>query len=172
MSISMIKFFAIFGLVLSAYSTQAWSQCAPGVPSAGNPGCIPVDRPESPYFHGNPDQLRNQKQAEDQVWSDRWGALVIDNDTGEAGLVANRNSKSEAIDDAMAACRKNGSQNCRLRIYYYNQCAAVAWGSGYNDVARAPTQEKAESNAMKECKKGADDCVIAYSECSLPVRVR
>lgn len=167
-----MKVIIILMLAWCIYVPNAWSQCAPGVPSAGNPGCIPQDRPESPYFQGNPDQLNGQAQQPQAIWADRWGAIAIDSNTGHAGTVTGFSTKKSATDAAMRDCAAGGPNNCTVRLFYHNQCAAVAWGNGYSGIAGAPTESEAQSNAMKYCRQGAADCKVAYNACSLPERIQ
>lgn len=160
----------VSGLVIAAliYSSTAWSQCAPGVPSAGNPGCIPPDQPTSPYYQGGA-AAPKQPPA---VWADRWGAIVIDGRTGQAGLVAHKASEQEAIEVATRDCSKFGSPNCKLQLTYHNQCVAVAWGSTQFETAAAPTIKQAEANAMDGCNSITTACKVAYKECSFAERVQ
>ena len=148
------------------------SQCAPGVPSAGNPGCIPQDRPESPYFHGNPDQLNSGAPEPRPIWSDRWGAVAIDKNTGEAGASVGQPGKSEATSSALRNCAERGGLHCEIAISYHNQCAAIALASSWLVTAHAATQIEAKSMALQECSQKRKDCVIAYSACSFPERIR
>jgi len=83
----------------------AWSQCAPGIPSAGNPGCIPPNQPNSPYYQGDDAETQAQTQPA-AVWADRWDAIAIDSDVGQAGVIANIPSKNEAMDIAVKTCKK------------------------------------------------------------------
>jgi len=83
----------------------AWSQCAPGIPSAGNPGCIPPNQPNSPYYQGDDAETQAQTQPA-AVWTDRWDAIAIDSDVGQAGVIANIPSKNEAMDIAVKTCKK------------------------------------------------------------------
>jgi hypothetical protein len=151
--------------IILLYAPIAWSQCAPGIPSAGNPGCIPPDAPGSPYQNGS------QQQAPKVQWADRWGAIAIDGDTGGAGAVVALPSREAAVSAAIQDCAKNGSRNCSVRMAYKNQCAAVAWGGGFSSTARAPTKEAAEADATATCEKSGAACKVVYSDCSYPVRV-
>lgn len=152
---------------LVCHAPLAWSQCAPGIPSAGNPSCIPPNAPGSPYYQQGGQQAPQPKVQ----WADRWGAIAIDSETGNAGTVTAYPSKSAAENAALNDCAKNGAKNCTLRKVYYNQCAAVAWGTGYNTTASAGSKEDAEANALASCKTAVSDCKIVYSDCSYPERM-
>jgi hypothetical protein len=159
--------FVLIPLATLLFVPAAWAQCATGVDTGGQ--CIPPDALE-PQVNSN--QPRNQQQQPRAVWADSWGAIAIDGNTGQAGMVANRTSKAEAAATAIHDCAMHGSANCKLEITYYNQCAAVAWGTGRHSVVRDPTETQAQSHALSECSQGAQDCKIVYSGCSVPVRVR
>jgi Domain of unknown function (DUF4189) len=148
------------------YTSSSWAQCAPGIPEAGNPDCIPPDQKDSPYYQGN------APAHPSAAYADRWGAVAIDSDTGQAGTSVGKQSKSEAVDTAMADCKVHGSPNCRLRIAYYDQCVAVAWGKGFNSVSSAGTIEVAAADSMKSCSARVDECKVVYKDCSLPERVK
>lgn len=157
-------------LVACLYAPLAWSQCAPGVPSAGNPACIPPNQANSPYYQGDtavPQQPNPQPQA---VWADRWGAIVIDKMGKGQGTVTGYSNKSAAIDAAMKECISHGAPNCELMLTYHNQCAAVAWNPHNLATAGAPTESLAKSDAIKRC--GETSCQIVYSACSMAERVR
>ncbi|WP_132141304.1 DUF4189 domain-containing protein [Luteibacter rhizovicinus] len=165
----MTKLLAALGFCLCV--PAAWSQCAPGVPSAGNPGCIPPDQQNSPYYQENPAQ---QQPAQPQaVWADRWGAIAMDSDTGRAGTVEGQESKSDANRVALDLCSKNGGRNCAILLSFYNQCAAVSQSTDGGPVhaAGAATQKEAEERALNRCT-GSKACQIVYSQCSFAERVQ
>ena len=162
-----LKFLLVLAVLLPPSAT--WAQCAPGVPSAGNPGCIPLDRPNSPYFQGNPDQLQNQDTRPRPVWADRWGAIATDEKTGDAGTVEGLPNKRDAERTALSICARNGAKNCRVDLTFHNQCAAAALGNGkLSEVGRA-SKEEAEQAALSRC---GSSCKIVYSACSLPERIQ
>lgn len=70
----------------------------------------------------------------------------------------------------MASCMLNGSKNCKVVMTFFNQCAALATG---NIIAysKAPTKEKAEASALKECAD-SNSCRISYSACNLPILIK
>ena len=166
--ITLLLFVGIF------HVTRASAQCAAGIPSAGNPECLPPDDANSPYYQGDGSQQPVQPQQQPRaVWATRWGAIVIDDDTGQAGMVVNYASKSEAVDAAMHDCQEHGSPHCQVELVYHNQCAAIAQGGNSHLSAGGPTRENAEAYALDKCKQGAKtNCTIYYTGCSLPVRVQ
>ena len=80
-------------------------------------------------------------------------------------------SKQAAIDMAMQRC---GTDNCEIIMEYANQCMAYAYGQplkGFKSksfIENGLTKKIAEKNALAACRKGARDCKIFVSECSLP----
>jgi hypothetical protein len=166
-----MKACVLFLFLSSLYTTFAQAQCAPGVSSAGNPGCIPQDRPESPYFHGNPDQLQQRLNQQPYKWADRWGAIATDAKTGDAGTVEGLQTKLAAEKEALARCGSTGASHCQVRLTFHNQCAAAALGSGELGLAGAPSEDQAKQRAVAKCGN-SDTCKIVYSACSLPERIQ
>ncbi|GLU34493.1 DUF4189 domain-containing protein [Trinickia caryophylli] len=160
-----MKWLAFLGTMI--FAQAAFAQCAPGIPSAGNSGCIPPDRSNSPYYQGG-----QQTAPPPAVWADRWGAVVVDGKTGQAGLVTGRASRQDAIDAATHDCEKFGSAHCKLQLAYHNQCVAIGWGQDRFNTSSAPSLQEAESDAMNGCNRIATGCKIAYSACSFAERVR
>jgi hypothetical protein len=153
---------------------HAWAQCAPGIPEAGNPECLPPDDPNSPYYQSSNGQSNGHMPPPRPVvrWADRWGAIVIDNNNGRAGNSTNYSSKSEAVNAAMNDCIAHGGQQCKVQLAYYNQCAAIAWGDTSYITYGGPTKENAELLALHSCGKATTNCKIVYTACSLPARVQ
>jgi hypothetical protein len=170
----MKNFIALLLLAGLFHMPQASAQCAPGIPEAGNPECLPPDDVNSPYYQGDRNQPRNQPQQPRAVWSDRWGAIAEDFHASRVGTVVGQASKSQAEEAALSSCAEHGGQNCQITLTYYNQCAAVAVDENnltQASRASAPTQQKAEQIALNGFGKG-HAAKIVYSACSLPVRVQ
>lgn len=151
----------IFTACLTA---SAWGQCAPGIPSAGNPGCIPPDQANSPYYQSAPTYAPRTR------WADRWGAIAVDEATGTAGTVSASANKDKAEGQALARCAENGGKACKLIFTYHNQCVAVtqALKGGGMFAVSAPDEPTASRLALQDCGK---DCHVLYSRCSLPERI-
>ncbi|WP_411906454.1 DUF4189 domain-containing protein [Rhizobium mayense] len=169
--------FAASVLVLAGFlssGSDAGAQCAAGIPSAGNPGCIPPSAPNSPY---NPsDDYPLPSGPDDTVppeWHDSWGAVTMDEGTGSAGEARNQLSKAAATDMAMQQCRIGG-QHCKVIIAYYNQCVAIAQvkgRTGFFIAASRAYQSDADRYVMSECRShGA--CEIVYRACSDAIRMQ
>jgi len=156
-----------FSIICITASVTAFSQCAPGIPGAGNPGCIPPDVPGSPGG-----QYQEPQPIPQALWESRWGAIAIDSSTGEAGTVTGRRSESEAKSDALRDCTSQGAKSCKIDLTYHDQCAAIAWGTGHYGAAGGPHESDAKKEAMQGCEVGASDCKIVYSDCSYAERIR
>lgn len=159
----------IFALGLLVIGECAWAQsCPSGIPSAGNPSCIPPNQQNSPYYQGNQAPITHAPQV---PWATRWGAIAIDDSQAVAGAVIGQNSKRQAHKAAIAECRGRGGKQCEVRIAYHNQCAAVVWGKNKYSTASAETEEQAIRLGMRSCSAADVDCQIYYVDCSLPERI-
>lgn len=150
-----------------------YAQCAPGVPSAGNPACIPPNQPNSPYFHSNNASPPALAPAPSPQWADRWGSVAIDEEAGQAGSEINQKTRHDAETAALAACVNHGGGHCQVLQSFMNQCASIAQldGGGFIVTGTAANSSLADERAMSRCtSRGA--CQIIYSECSLPVLER
>lgn len=154
---------AVFSSALMLWASPAFSQCATGVDTGGT-GCVPPDALGIPRY-GPPGSSVPRPR-----WADRWGAIVYDTETGQAGTVTGYASRDAAVEQAMSDCREHGALDCRLRLAYRNQCAAVAWGAGRNAVAGAATEKRAQQLATEDC--GDSTCKAVYSACSLPEQIQ
>ena len=100
-----------------------------------------------------------------------YGAVAWDLKKGYVGTASQQASKQAAIDMAMQRC---GTDNCEIIREYANQCMAIVYGeqlkgSKSRSFLRAGlTKKTAEKNALVACRKGARDCKVFASECSLP----
>ncbi|WP_081907547.1 MULTISPECIES: DUF4189 domain-containing protein [Luteibacter] len=160
-----------FLLFACAYASSAWSQCAPGIPGAGNPGCIPPTAPNSPYSQGSDSGASGiQSVGPQPVWEETWGAFAMDDVTGEAGTVENRQSRSEAERLAVETCARGGGVKCEVIFAFHNQCAAFTQkinGGGLNWDTGESTGV-AEQRALSACR---GTCQVIYSKCTVPRRV-
>lgn len=160
---------AFVALLLCAAPFTVWSQCATGVNTGGG-NCIPPDAPGMPgYNPGNSEPAPAPGPA--PVWADSWGAIAIDDATGDAGTVTDKYSKLEAEHAAMHDCSVRGATGCKIALTYYNQCAAIAWGASARGIARSPNEQKAKDDAMLSCQEGTSGCHVVYSACSVAHRV-
>ena len=131
--------------------------------SAGWEGCAPIGPGAGAGDSGEPEpQLET-----------RWGAIATTD--GALGVSKSKNSQSSAEQQAMSDCQaqvKPGGKPCVIRLAYYNQCAAVAWGDGGSLWARSADVKKAESMALANCKNDSTNCEVLYSACSYAERAQ
>lgn len=156
-----------FLLVFILGCTGAAAQCATGVNTGGG-NCVPPDALGMPGYY----EQGVSNAAPMPVWQDRYGAIVIDDGTGDVGVASAQSSKSAAEKSARKDCEAHGARDCRVALSYHNQCAALAWGKGIRGTANNPSENEARSDALKSCEEGATDCKVIYSACSNPVRVQ
>ena len=159
----------LIGLLVAG--TPVAAQCPAGIPSAGNPGCIPPDQSNSPYYQSG----SGAPKAPAAQWADRWGAIAIDNRDGGTGLgVAQMvSSERKAKTVAMDECVAKGGQRCKVILTYRNQCGVVVVGNaGWNSMS-AESVEKATELGVSRCERdGLRECKVYYSNCSFAERVR
>ncbi len=161
-------------VMLSASVGSALAQCAAGIPSAGNPGCIPPTAPSSPYNLGtDPYPGAGADSAATPVWRETWGAIALDMTVGRAGMSDTEDSKDAAVAVALARCKNAGGTRCEIRVTYHNQCVALAQERGGGEVATAtgPSKRRVEARSVDACG-GESKCAVVYSACSDSVRVR
>jgi hypothetical protein len=171
-----MKIFKLALLTLLSFTTVqgAYSQCAPGVPSAGNPGCIPPNQSNSPYYQGGAGSPEPSAPQPEVTWKDQWGAVALDANTGLAGASENQASERRANSGALGVCEQQGGRSCKVILSYVNQCAAVAAPDrgDYVSSATAAKLDDAVSRATDRCIKRASSCQIIYRKCSMPVRAQ
>lgn len=159
---------AIFAIFLGVSGVAIAQNCPSGIPSAGNPQCLPPTAPNSPYYQGE-----SGAGSMDPVpigrWEDRWGAFAIDLKTG-LGASKDMRSRRAAERAALTECAKRGGLSCKVQLSYHNQCGVIIAGdTGFNTSAAA-TVERASQIGMDRCTKSGDGgCHVYYSDCSPPV---
>lgn len=161
----------VFGL---SFTGTLLAQCAPGVPSAGNPGCIPPSAPNSPYNQGSDGYPpANAPDEPAPVWRETWGAVALDMNGAKAGMSNGESSKQSAASLALDRCASAGGSHCELRVTYHNQCVALSQekGGGKVTTATGPDKRKVEAQALDLCG-GGSTCSVVYSACSDAVRVQ
>jgi len=166
-----LKEICVAAFVLLA-SSSAWGQCAPGIPSAGNPGCIPPDQANSPYA-SDAAENSNRPVENSTVWESRWGSIALDLEKGKAGTISNSNDERDAVNTALSRCSENGGVHCRTVLTYHDQCASLVEDKAGGPLATstASTQETATARSLEKCGNKRS-CEVIYEKCSLPQRVR
>lgn len=157
------------GLLFVSTPSDA-QQCGYGAQDGSQ--CVPAD--QVPGYQDSMQDTQAQPVQPKAIWATRWGAIAIDSDTSSVGISENQTSKSTASTEALQRCSsKSNSQHCEVQLAYYNQCAALAWGTKNLGQGHAGTQAQAQNEALQACQEGgASDCKVIYSACSLPVRVQ
>lgn len=162
----------LFLLALIVYAPLGWAQCAPGIPGAGNPGCIPPTAPGSPY--AQPDgSAPIAPPPPATVWEDRWGAVAIDEQSGAAGGANKSSTKQDATRLALDRCAASGGAHCEVAIAFVNQCTAIAQKAGGGMVSTATAADTAEatSRALDRCGNSSS-CRVISTLCAVPVRMK
>ena len=168
--------FVVMSLLGLSYLNTAQAQCGMGIPSAGNPNCVPPGMPGSPYVTAPQNNSRQPVYQQPIIikheWADRWGAMIADSEHPVFGVSSGASSKMEAIKLAKLDCYKKGGGVCDEPFTYTNQCGAfigAKGGGGY--FGAGPTQKRAEAAALKHCQESGRTCVVLYTDCSLPEAV-
>lgn len=154
-------------LSLSSYFAAAQS-CPAGIPSAGNPACIPPSVPGSPYY--TPPSARSSRPPEGR-WLDVWGAIVMDGVDSVVGITDDDSSEEAAVQHASRRCMAGGGKQCRLLITFSNQCVAMAWppSGGTPTAATGPLLQQVKKQAIDACKDSAGKaCYVSYASCIQP----
>lgn len=156
------------------------AQCGMGIPSAGNPNCVPPGMPGSPYVTAPQNNSRQPVYQQPIIikheWADRWGAMVADRINPVFGYSQNARSQKEAEQLAIADCESKGGRGCDKVFSYRNQCAvmlAIKEGGGAYYQSAVDLKE-AELHGLNMCKKNNKTCRIIHQNCSyaeaVPIR--
>jgi hypothetical protein len=129
--------------------------------STGWEGCAPM----------GPDAGTGTSEEPEPQWETRWGAVATTD--GAMGVAAGQESQENAEQQAIAECQAHSPDKaCEVRIAYYNQCVAVAWGDAGSRMARSPDLKDAEETALRNCEKTTTNCDLYYSACSYAERAQ
>lgn len=165
----------LFPAVLLLGSGAALAQnCPSGIPSAGNPQCLPPPSAPAgaPPRRATPNPSPRVPQPR---WLSQWGAISIDAALSKMGVAEGKTSRADAERTALAACRTNGGEagECKKNLVVFgNSCGVVAWGESYVSLRSDGTKELAADGAMRECTQHSADCQVYYASCSLPQLVQ
>lgn len=93
------------------------------------------------------------------------GAIAVDDEAGSRdagyGLVTGHDSKEEALNAALAECRKSGNENCK-KISWFESCGAYAASTNYYGAGWGKNRAAAEEMALDKCGSG---CHLVVVEC-------
>ena len=151
----------IAGLLISAIVAVACPECSAAHARALNNDVAAT----APRANGN-------SAPSAPVLATRWGAVATGN--GAMGVAEMFASREAAERKAMQDCRESapsGGADCAVKVAYFNQCAAIAWGDEGNIWARGPDLAETEAEAFSSCSSKTTNCVLLYSSCSYPARV-
>lgn len=147
------------------------AQCGMGIPSAGNPNCVPPGMPGSPYVTTPQNNSRHPVQQQPIVirhkWADRWGAISADGVAGSLGFVTGYPDKRSAELAAVQECRGGGGRECRAEFSFYNSCAAFVVGDNGTSIFNSNTEEKASRIGLDICERKFGSCRVYRTGCSL-----
>jgi hypothetical protein len=152
--------FCCMCLWMANLTAHADGNCPPGyyeVGGGGASGCIAYPNASGSIPDPGP------------AWSTRWGAIATAD--GVFGVAHHASTAKKAERLAMKQCKAKGGKNCRVNLSFANQCAALAWGSGFNIAKPAGDREQAESSALAQCRAKANSCEVFYSGCNYPERI-
>lgn len=138
-------------------------------------GYIPTSTPSGIQCRPAPGLYRGpgNSPASQERWETRWGAIAMDNASGKTGIAGSKSTRRKAEQAALAQCKGKGGANCQVKLYYSNQCGALAWGSDRMVTARGVTLEEASKYATDQCEKETGDrCEVFFSDCSFPEKLR
>jgi hypothetical protein len=166
-----ISLLSISGLV------YAEGGCPSGmIPYSGTDlsSCGPIPAGYYGDNNNNDNDSASQSSRPPARWATTWGAIAFDYTLGKVGAVTGQPSEKAAEAAAISECRKRGGgKNCEyISITYYNQCAAMAWGSDQSASSHAATIKEASERAINRCNTLTTDCKIYYADCSLAKRIQ
>lgn len=112
-------------------------------------------------------------------WKLTWGAIALDDKTVSIGTATGQSSRRAALKEATRKCESIGGRECRVILYYENQCAAIAEPVAEIRPMIASykvglSSQEAVDMAVQECerKNNAGGCKPIYSNCTSPIRIR
>lgn len=165
---------------LLVFSKVAVAQNCGGMPAV-NGVCIPPDSATSPLnstYGRRPGGSAVLPPPRRGGWVQTWGAIALDDVTGNVGAISGFYKKRHAEKEAIARCRSAGGKKCKVKISYYNQCVAISSpfvdGVAVDGIAiyqASSSRELAKENANSACPEQNDGrtCAVVYSDCALPI---
>lgn len=137
------------------------------------PGQYPYETPQARQCVPIPGAGGSGSAQPSITYQDRWGAVAKSPDAPNVGVSVDQVSKRKATSEALKQCASRGAKDCQLVQAFRNQCAAIASGGGFRGFAFDEDKAVAQKKAIEACSgQDAVVCEVAWSDCSLPVRVR
>lgn len=97
----------------------------------------------------------------------QWGAIAVDDQTGDSGWSYRWNSEQQARSVAINMCKRQGRNNkCQSVYAFQGSCTALIHGGDDNYVGAGASEKEAVAFAMGNCAKEHKDCEFSVSLCS------
>ena len=152
---------------LRSPAVLAQTACPQGV-TPGSSQCLP-----------SPQGGNQVVQEATPRWKLTWGAISLDDKTVSIGTATGQASRRAAVKEATRKCESIGGKECRIILYYENQCAAIAEpvaaiGTMIASYKVGLSSQEAVDMAVQECERrnNAGRCKPIYSNCTTPIRIR
>lgn len=95
-----------------------------------------------------------------------FGAIAYSPRTGSYGYSHNYATRGQAERVAQRSCRAYAS-DCRVIVYFYNSCAALAVGRSFGyGYGYAPGPKQSRSIALANCRANDRGCQVKRTVCS------
>ena len=95
-----------------------------------------------------------------------FGAIAYSNTTGSYGYSHNYATRGQAERVAQANCLAY-ARDCRVIVYFYNACAALAVGNSFGyGYGYAPGPKQSRSIALANCRVNDRGCQVVRTVCS------
>ena len=171
------------GGVFKEASAEAWGDgvCRAGWYVDDRLGCVSPDGYCNYYPNGasNPECSRasnssdtpnsgfNTTPASRQKPSS-YGVFVYNKKKNVVEGSSKKGSNNEAVRAAYSKALCDADGDCEVVSTYQNQCAALAWGTGFFESRWGKTETAAKKSVLSACGQKAKNCRILISDCSLP----
>jgi len=119
-------------------------------------------------FSNNTDMCLELRAKCQRICSEKrsYGAIAYSAKDKGAGWSHGWDDQSKAQRVALDKCSERGSA-CKVIMWYYNSCGAVAADGDIVTWGRDSTIQMAQQTALRECvKAGGKKCAIQVSQCS------
>ncbi len=95
-----------------------------------------------------------------------YGAIAYSKKDGGYGYSDGKINRGQAEKTALKYCKQYGKK-CKVAVWFYNQCGAVAVDGRKIGVGLGDSNLAANEDALKECRKsGKKNCEVKVSHCS------
>ena len=159
-------FIFLLGLSVSDASASCYIDCMQ------NSGCW-LARSDENVSYCSGTQARCSTECRDasetyEKLDKSYGAIAYSKKNGVYGFSDGWKTKGKAKKTAMQYCKQNNGDHCKIMVWFYNQCGAVAVDGKKVSPGLGETIVSANEDALKECQKGGKkNCVVKVTHCSL-----